>query len=172
MRFAAGATAGLAVGFAVAAGVRASAGLGLPAMLDLLSPAQLSYAGAIEPGERVRGITAQIQSDAQAAAEKFATWNDPPGAVFLEDAARGSYDRMNKLRGEAVTGVYKSDKSGESYDIVGKIGPQAHRIEFKVTFPMTEQKYEGFLWTHDRDRITGVTQMLDQPFGFQAVRKE
>jgi hypothetical protein len=72
----------------------------------------------------------------------------------------------------AATGEYVSEKTGQTYSVEGKVGGPAHHIVFKIAFPMTEQRFEGYLWTHNRGKITGVTHMLDRPFGFLAERTD
>ncbi|MGL5094978.1 MAG: hypothetical protein ACRDD1_05290, partial [Planctomycetia bacterium] len=72
----------------------------------------------------------------------------------------------------AVAGGYTSEKTGQTYTVVGRAGNPAHKIEFRVSFPMTEQAYTGYLWSAKRDRFVGVMEMEGKPFGFEAVRTE
>jgi hypothetical protein len=70
----------------------------------------------------------------------------------------------------AVSGAYTSEQSGQTYEITGKIGNPTHRIVFTIKFPMAEQKFDGYLWTRGKDRISGVSFMLERPFAFHAQR--
>lgn len=69
-----------------------------------------------------------------------------------------------------VRGEYTSDQTGQNYDIAGKIGAPANHIAFVIKFPMTEHRFDGYLWTRGKDRISGVSHMLDRPFAFHAQR--
>lgn len=71
-----------------------------------------------------------------------------------------------------VTGTFKSEKSGQTYNINGEIGTPANHIIFKIALPRTEQEFDGYLWTQARNRISGVSRMEGQPFGFDAQRIE
>lgn len=71
-----------------------------------------------------------------------------------------------------VTGTYISDETGQTYDISGRTGNPNNRITFKISFPMTQQEFEGYLWSRNRSRIAGVTHMLGRPFGFVMDRAE
>lgn len=65
-----------------------------------------------------------------------------------------------------VTGTYTSDQTGQTYDIQGRAGNPTNKLTFKIVFPMTEQQFEGYLWSRDRSRICGITHMEERPFGF------
>lgn len=69
-----------------------------------------------------------------------------------------------------VSGSYTSEQTGRTYNVRGRVGTPTNRIDFEVILPMTVQEYEGYLWTQDRNRMTGVTRMEGLPFGFEAKR--
>jgi hypothetical protein len=116
-------------------------------------------------------------TSAEAAADKRSnqgpvTPADFSGEYSLEADGRWSGSLSLKVDEDgAVTGEYKSGETGKSFPVNGQVGRTANRIEFTVEFPMTKQKFEGYLWTRGRDKMSGVTHMLDQPFGFHATRK-
>jgi hypothetical protein len=69
-----------------------------------------------------------------------------------------------------VLGHYYSDKDGQKYEVSGKAGGPAHRIEFRVTFPRTVQFFQGFMFTGDARAIAGTSRLEDRETGFYAVR--
>lgn len=74
--------------------------------------------------------------------------------------------------GGNVKGTYVSEQSGRAYDVKGQVGNPTNRIKFTVTFPMTRQEFDGYMWTRKRTRISGVTQMEGSRFGFVADRTD
>jgi hypothetical protein len=71
-----------------------------------------------------------------------------------------------------VSGRFWSDSSGAAYAVGGQIASTVpHRIAFRVTFPRTQQDYEGFLWTEGKGALAGTMTMLDRTYGFFAVRE-
>ena len=79
--------------------------------------------------------------------------------------------RERKGKGTVVLGVPSNDFGAQEPGSETEIRNFCER-NYGVTFPMTEQEFEGYLWTRDRGRITGITHMLGRPFGFQAERKD
>lgn len=74
--------------------------------------------------------------------------------------------------GGNVTGSYTSDDTGQTYELRGRTGNPTNKIAFKISFPMTEQEFEGYLWSQKRSRVSGVTHMLGRPFGFVMDRTD
>ena len=74
--------------------------------------------------------------------------------------------------GGEVTGSYVSDKDGEKYEVVGKVGMPPHSIHFTVKFPRAEQTFDGWLFTGDGKVLTGSSRLLDREAGFYALRVE
>jgi hypothetical protein len=103
-----------------------------------------------------------------------------PGPVKGEDfVGAWTLDADGKTRGTLVlkvdaageiSGEFRSEQSGSSYPVSGKVGNPAHKVTFKITFPMTEQEFEGHLFTRGKKTIAGTTKMLDRPYGFVATR--
>jgi hypothetical protein len=72
----------------------------------------------------------------------------------------------------AVTGHFRSDKNGASYDVNGTVAPDVpHKISFSIQFPRAKQLYEGLLWTEGKAAIAGTVSMLERPYGFVAIRE-
>lgn len=71
-----------------------------------------------------------------------------------------------------VAGHYFSDKDGERYKVVGKVGQPKHSIIFTVKFPRTEQTFNGWLFTGNGLALTGSSKMQDREAGFYAQRLE
>ncbi len=95
------------------------------------------------------------------------------GTYKLYDDGRRSGQLTLKVDDEGeVTGTYTSDKDGQNYEVKGKIGTQAHNIQFTVVFPRTEQTFQGWMFTGDGKAITGTTRLLEREAGFYAVRVE
>jgi hypothetical protein len=71
-----------------------------------------------------------------------------------------------------ILGHYYSDKDGQKYEVVGKIGNPLHHLEFTITFPRTIQHYRGWLFTGDARAIAGSSRLQERETGFYAVRVE
>lgn len=98
---------------------------------------------------------------------------DFAGKYRLEADGRWSGILTFTLAGnEELTGTYLSDQTGQTYTVTGKVGNPAHRATFKISFPMTEQEFEGYLWSRDRNRLSGITRMEGRVFGFHAQRSD
>ena len=73
---------------------------------------------------------------------------------------------------EEVTGFYYSDKDGEKYEVLGKVGLPKHSINFTIKFPRTDQTFQGWLFTGNGKAITGSSKMQERESGFYAERVE
>jgi hypothetical protein len=71
-----------------------------------------------------------------------------------------------------VSGFWYSDKAGERYRVVGKVGPPKHAIQFTVKLPRTEQTFKGWMFTGTGMAITGWSKLQDREAGFYALRVE
>jgi biopolymer transport protein ExbD len=71
-----------------------------------------------------------------------------------------------------VSGKFQSDASGSSYTVTGQVDPvKPRKTQFSIQFPRTRQDYQGILWTEGKQVMTGRMSMLDQEFGFMAIRE-
>jgi hypothetical protein len=72
----------------------------------------------------------------------------------------------------AVSGRFRSDTSGAAYGLTGQVSTTVpHKVTFRVKLPRTQQDYEGFLWTEGKGALAGTLTMLDQSYGFFALRE-
>lgn len=95
------------------------------------------------------------------------------GSYRLYADARWSGDLNIKVndKGE-VSGEFRSDLNGRSYEVRGVSGVDSpRRIAFAIAFPRSKQEYEGYLWTSGKGGFSGTLRFLDQTFGFFAIRK-
>lgn len=72
----------------------------------------------------------------------------------------------------AVTGSFYSDKDGQKYDVIGKIGAARHQINFTIKYPQSAGEYSGFMFTGDGKAIAGMSKLRDRDTGFYAQRTE
>lgn len=95
------------------------------------------------------------------------------GTYKLYDDGRRSGTLTLKVdEGGTVTGAYYSDKDGQIYDVVGKVGTPQHSLQFTVKFPRAEQEFRGWLFTGDGAALTGTSRLADREAGFYARRVE
>jgi hypothetical protein len=95
------------------------------------------------------------------------------GSYKLHDDGRRSGTLTLKVDEDGdVTGAYYSDKDGQKYEVVGKIGMPAHSIEFRIKFPRTEQSFKGMLFTGDGKAMAGTSRLLERETAFYAIRSE
>lgn len=95
------------------------------------------------------------------------------GKYKLYDDGRRSGTLTLEVLGDGdVTGSYYSDKDGQKYDVMGKLGSPKHLINFLIKYPQTEQQFHGFLFTGDGKAIAGTTRLQDRENGFYAVRMD
>jgi hypothetical protein len=78
---------------------------------------------------------------------------------------------LEVARGGEVSGSYVSDQTGRDYSVKGFVATPAHRIRFTIELPMVKQEFDGYLWTHGKAALAGVTTLSERPFGFVAVRE-
>ena len=83
------------------------------------------------------------------------------GTLELEVAAKGS-----------IGGRFRSDQTGSAYRVTGQIGPESpQRVRFSVQFPRSTHEYDGYLWTDGKGAIAGSVTLLEQTYGFFAIRE-
>lgn len=91
--------------------------------------------------------------------------------VYDDGRRSGTVELQVKDDGE-VTGSYFSDKDGQKYDVVGKIGTTKHAIQFVVKLPRTEQVFHAWLFTGNGLALAGYSKLQDREAGFYATRVE
>lgn len=95
------------------------------------------------------------------------------GKYKLHDDGRRSAILSLKVDDEGqVTGEYISDKTGQKYEVTGKVTNPKNMIQFTVKLPATQQTFQGWMFTRDGSTICGVTRLQEHEFGFYAVRAE
>jgi hypothetical protein len=95
------------------------------------------------------------------------------GVYKLYDDGRRSGKLHLKVQQDGeVLGSYYSDKDGQKYEVTGKVGNPAYRIQFRITFPRTMQFFDGLMFTGDGRAITGTSRLQDRDTGFYALRVE
>jgi hypothetical protein len=95
------------------------------------------------------------------------------GNYKLFDDGRRSGSLTLKVDEEGlVTGSYYSDKDGQKYEVVGRVGTPPHNIEFRIKFPRTEQNFKGMLFTGDGKAMAGTSRLVEREAAFYAVRSE
>ena len=71
----------------------------------------------------------------------------------------------------AASGRMSSDQTGGSYPITGRVVEGApNRIQFAAELPRTRLEFDGLLFSDGKGAITGTYAMLNQSFGFFAIR--
>jgi hypothetical protein len=91
---------------------------------------------------------------------------------LFDDGRRSGTLKLEVAEDGAVAGAYYSDKDGQKYELHGKVGTPAHLIRFTVTFPRSEQTFQGMLFTGDGKALTGTSRIGEREAGFYAVRVE
>lgn len=91
---------------------------------------------------------------------------------LYDDGRRSGTLQLKVLDNGDVDGAYYSDKDGQKYEVLGKVGSPNHSIQFKITFPKTIQLFHGFMFTGDGKAITGSSRLQERETGFYAVRLE
>lgn len=95
------------------------------------------------------------------------------GTYKLHDDGRRSGKLVLKVEDDRrVTGAYYSDRDGQKYEVVGKIGTPIHAIEFTIKLPRTEQTFKGMLFTGSGKAMAGTSRMIDREAAFYAIREE
>ena len=67
-------------------------------------------------------------------------------------------------------GDYTSEKTGQKYEVTGKLSQEKHRFEFSVKFPQSVQAFQAWAFTKDASAICGWTKLQEREFGFYALR--
>lgn len=94
------------------------------------------------------------------------------GSYKLFDDGRRTGKLVLAVDGKKITGSYYSGRDGAKYDVVGRIGPAPHAVEFTVRLPRTEQAFRGHMFTGNGKAIAGTSKMAEREAGFYAVREE
>jgi hypothetical protein len=126
-----------------------------------------------------KGVAAYIPLEAPQAAKNRAVSAGGSGPIGPSDFV-GKYklDVDGKFTGTLevkqadgkLTGAFRSDQTGNSYDAAVDIARPTHRVTMRVAFPRTDMELSGCLWTKERRRIAGLATMEDRTFGFVAER--
>jgi hypothetical protein len=84
----------------------------------------------------------------------------------------GRFTGVLQLRQEEgkLRGAFVSDQSGASFNASGVVGAPAQQISISISFPRTDLKLEGRLFTRSRSKIAGSATMEENVFGFVAER--
>ncbi len=105
------------------------------------------------------------------------------GEVFQPHFFNGTYKLFDDGRRTAtitlkvdaageVTGEYVSEKTGQKFELVGKVGTVKHQVQFTVKFPQSQQTFQGWMFTRDAAAICGTTRLQEHEFGFYALRAD
>jgi len=122
-----------------------------------------------------------IPSTALIAASKSSARTKSSGAITPDDFAGryrldvdGRFTGVLRLRveGGRLRGTFASDQTGASYEVLGAPGAPAQRLELTISFPRTDLKLDGRLFTRSRARIAGSALMEENTFGFVAERAD
>ncbi len=71
-----------------------------------------------------------------------------------------------------ILGRMRSDQTGGSYKVTGKIAPDAtNHVRFSIELPRARQEFDGYLFLEGKGAIAGVYTLLDRPYGFFAIRE-
>lgn len=71
-----------------------------------------------------------------------------------------------------VTGRFRSDQTGNSYRVTGQVVADApNQIRFDIQYPRSRQEYDGRLWAESKGAMAGTLTLLDNTYGFVAVRE-
>jgi hypothetical protein len=89
-----------------------------------------------------------------------------------DDGRRSGTLKLAVSEDGSLTGAYYSDKDGQKYEVRGKTGSPAHSLRFTITFPRSEQVFQGMLFTGDAKALAGTSRIGDREAAFYAVRVE
>jgi hypothetical protein len=89
-----------------------------------------------------------------------------------DDGRRSGVLKLELGEDGSITGAYYSDKDGQRYEVRGKTGSPAHAVRFTVTYPRSEQVFQGMLFTGDGKALAGTSRIADREAAFYAVRIE
>lgn len=87
-----------------------------------------------------------------------------------DDGRRSGTLKLSVDKDGSVRGAYYSDRDGQKYDVIGKVGAPPSTIQFTVKFPRSEQTFQGWMFTGDGKAITGTSRIVQHEAGFYAVR--
>lgn len=89
--------------------------------------------------------------------------------LFADGSLSGTLDL--DIDGRSVSGRFRSDQTGSSYEVRGEVGDgPAPLVRFSVHFPRTTQEYEGRLFSEGKGAIAGSLIMGDRTRPFFALR--
>jgi hypothetical protein len=91
---------------------------------------------------------------------------------LYDDGRRSGSLRLTVDAEGVVRGSYYSDKDGAKYEVEGKVGTPAHRVEFTIKFPRARQTFTGMLFTGDGKALAGSSRLAEREAAFYAVRSE
>jgi hypothetical protein len=91
---------------------------------------------------------------------------------LYDDGRRTGILKLELGEDGIITGAYYSDKDGQRYEVRGKTGSPAHAVRFTVTYPRSEQVFQGMLFTGDGKALAGTSRIADREAAFYAVRIE
>jgi hypothetical protein len=93
------------------------------------------------------------------------------GNYRLVDDGRRTARLTLKLNPDGTLGGdYTSEKTGQKYEVTGKLSAEKHRFEFTVKFPQSVQTFQAWAFTKDAGALCGWTKLQEREFGFYAVR--
>jgi hypothetical protein len=72
----------------------------------------------------------------------------------------------------AVSGQFRSDLQGTTYPVEGQVAAELpQHIQFTVKYPRSQHDFDGYLWTEGKGALAGTVTLLNQPYGFFALRE-
>lgn len=72
----------------------------------------------------------------------------------------------------AVSGSFRSDQTGAVYRARGDVARGGTpRLDLSIDFPRSRMTLAGHLWPDGKDAIAGTARLMDQDYGFVAVRE-
>ena len=75
------------------------------------------------------------------------------------------------IDGRVVTGRFRSDESGRSFEVLGTVDAEPEpSIRFAILFPRTRHEFNGRLFSEGKAAMAGTVVMTDRERGFYAVR--
>jgi hypothetical protein len=90
--------------------------------------------------------------------------------LFADGSLSGTLDLG--VEDHSVTGRFRSDQTGSSYEVGGEVdaGPEPI-VRFSVRFPRSSQDYSGILFSEGKGAMAGTLTLLDRERPFFAVRE-
>ncbi|HEV3122020.1 MAG TPA: biopolymer transporter ExbD, partial [Isosphaeraceae bacterium] len=91
--------------------------------------------------------------------------------LFANGQWSGTLD-LKVDEGGAVSGQFRSDLQGTTYPVKGQVAAELPRhVQFTVKYPRSQHEFDGYLWTEGKGAIAGTVTLLNQPYGFFALRE-